>query len=206
MESYLVFCGCLLFAGMIEAGSMGSECGLDCVPKHPQQHYCEADFVIRGTVLNRNYTTRDGMPDMGTGMEGDMPFNYYVVYKVQVEKVYKGASYFSEGMDVYIKTEADNNMCGIGNLMNRKSYMISGQKEEGIMLNINGCNWVAEYKKLTQAQKTGVKRQYGANCNSCQVNFKCVTTIMALAIVKAVNNNNCILSSSNNSLSITKFI
>ncbi|XP_071961129.1 metalloproteinase inhibitor 3-like [Antedon mediterranea] len=195
MDNFLVFGVFLLVVVWIEAGSMGSDCGFNCVPKHPQQKYCDADFVIRGQVKNRNYTTKDGMPNMETGMGGDMPFNYYIVYTVAIEKVFKGPSYYEEGMEMYIKTEASNSMCGIGNLMNRKSYLLSGQKEEDTMMNINGCNWVTEFKKLTSAQKTGVKRQYGANCNSCEIedceNRQCKASAKTRCVYNPAGSKSC---------------
>jgi metalloproteinase inhibitor 3 len=123
-----------------------------CMPSHPQESYCNADYVIYAKLvgrrmINNNYGGRD------------------TVYKLNIKKTFK----MSEAAQMYLKkstiiTSSSESTCGIHLHMN-KLYAIAAR---GHRLSL--CDFVKEYSFLTPVQKRGFAVAYKHGCD-CNFNF-----------------------------------
>ncbi|PIK53587.1 putative metalloproteinase inhibitor 1 [Apostichopus japonicus] len=97
-----------------------------CPVKHPQQKFCNSDFVFVATV------------------RGAQEANGYLVYdlKVSHEKVFKGEE-FVDRAQKYIKVFTSYNglLCGRPNLVYLEKYLISGVMVDDHM-EISYCDWL----------------------------------------------------------------
>ncbi|XP_031561667.1 tissue inhibitor of metalloproteinase-like [Actinia tenebrosa] len=157
--------------------TMTSACS--CMPAHPQEHFCQAQFVIRGKVIS--------------GPVQVLPDNYFVssnvlgrflaerVYTFRITKTYKGAAaikktdslkvYGSRGRSVITKiyTPSKLNSCRV-DLDVGKVYVIAGYIGRK-KLSISGCSLRMEWEKITKKQRSGFARKYGRSCEC--VHQKC---------------------------------
>lgn len=122
-----------------------------CIPTHPQQQFCNADFVILARIK------REKVVDMQRE------------YKIRIRKEYK----MSEKAEVALKygrflTPESESMCGqqfeVG-----KVYVISG-KISNLQAHVNMCGLSEKWVDLTKRQRKGLKMLYRQGC-SCQVKF-----------------------------------
>ena len=101
-----------------------------------------------------------------------MPAPYHAYYDILVTRVYKGnvtskESTFARFFKVKVQTSSDTASCGIG-FTKGKIYLITGRIFNG-ELQVNLCDWIVEYQKLTKNMKRGLKGQYNCKCkvNTC---------------------------------------
>ncbi|XP_072026154.1 metalloproteinase inhibitor 3-like [Amphiura filiformis] len=143
-----------------------------CLPEHPQQQFCRADFVIRGKVLPQSSTevplilTEGAMIESGLGhVTGGME-----IYQVQVERVYKGHDIISLQRLATMTIAKYGANCG-QSLKEGKQYFLTGQYLSNAEYNfqIGMCDWVTGYKLLTRKQRQGVRHLYKQYCNSCKI-------------------------------------
>ncbi|KAJ8920166.1 hypothetical protein NQ315_011827 [Exocentrus adspersus] len=126
-----------------------------CMLSHPQQHYCNSDFVILARV-KRERIHADSR-----------------IYKVRVRREYK----ISEKGTLALKsgrliTAVWDSMCGT-RLQPGKLYVLSG-RIFSLKAYINLCNMAVEWDTLTRRQRKGLKLMYKHGC-SCQIK-RCLAT------------------------------
>lgn len=129
-----------------------------CNRAHPQEHYCNSDFVILARVKKMQIVNETFYP------------NYKIptkVYKVRVRKEFKisekGLVALKSGK---IHTPLDSSTCGV-NLQVGKLYVLSGQINS-LRANINLCRMALEWNTLTRRQRKGLKMMYKRGCG-CQI-------------------------------------
>lgn len=132
-----------------------------CMPSHPQESFCRADFVVRAKVLSQEIQEES------------------LVIGLRILKTFKGASELNqtEGIQVYgsrqrslfakAYTHKDGAACGVDWLENGKVYFITG-KIFNSKLKLHLCRWIAKWSQVTQRQRAGARRFYGPNCD-CQI-------------------------------------
>ncbi|KAL1495078.1 hypothetical protein ABEB36_010553 [Hypothenemus hampei] len=123
-----------------------------CTFTHPQEAYCNSDFVILARV-KKEQTLESSMSK---------------VYKVRVRKEFKislkGLVALKSGK---IHTPLDDSMCG-SNLEIGKLYVISGGIHS-LRAHFNQCNMIMEWNNVTRRQRKGLKLLYNRTCNDCKI-------------------------------------
>uniref|UniRef100_A0A1L8EDF8 Putative secreted metalloprotease n=1 Tax=Haematobia irritans TaxID=7368 RepID=A0A1L8EDF8_HAEIR len=118
-----------------------------CLPAHPQEHYCTADYVALVRVMRKSNKL---VPNK-------------VVYKLQVKKSYKmndeGQRTLRHGR---IMSSDSESMCGV-NLELGRLYVIAGRGNQ-----LNSCQYYKEYKKMSIVERTGFTGAYKKGC-SCRI-------------------------------------
>lgn len=131
-----------------------------CLLGHPQEHYCQSDFVILARVKKEQL----------------FPKTYSKVYKVRVRKEFK----ISEKGIVALKsgrlhTALYDSLCGV-DLKVGKLYVISGIISS-LRAHITRCEMILEWKDITKRQKKGLKLLYKHGCtcgiHNCMFYQKC---------------------------------
>lgn len=116
-----------------------------CQLRHPQQHVCEADYVVFARV-RRLTTTPDG----------------HQAYKVRVKRIVKG----SEKVELMLQKGLLYNTpytCEAG-LLPRTSYVISGNVASAKPW-VSLCNFASPVRNLTPKMKKGFKLLYQSGCD-----------------------------------------
>lgn len=119
-----------------------------CELHHPQQHVCDADYVVFARV-RRFTTTVDGQQ----------------AYKVRVKRIVKG----SEKVELMLQKGllyALPGTCEAG-LLPRTSYVISGYVA-GSKPWVSLCNFASPVRNLTPKMKKGFRLLYQSGCD-CQI-------------------------------------
>lgn len=127
-----------------------------CMQSHPQEHFCNSDFVILARVRRQRI------------------LNNTMIYKVHVRKYYK----MSEKAYTALKsgrliTSAFDAMCGVV-LEKGKLYVISGHVN-ALRAHINLCNYHERWENISRIQRKGFRKMYRYGCN-CQIK-KCWRSI-----------------------------
>ncbi|XP_018563421.1 tissue inhibitor of metalloproteinase [Anoplophora glabripennis] len=129
-----------------------------CMPTHPQEHYCNSNFVILARVKRERI------------------HNQTRFYKVRVRKQYK----ITEKGEVALKsgriiTPLYDSMCGV-ELQPGKLYVLSG-RIHSLKAHVSLCDMAVEWEKLTRRQRKGLKLLYKHGCtckiNQCRFGRKC---------------------------------
>ncbi|XP_042589467.1 metalloproteinase inhibitor 3-like [Cyprinus carpio] len=105
--------------------------GCTCLPRHPQQHFCTSDIVIRAKVIEKVSCTRPGLN----------------AYKIQTIQTFKQLD--KKRIQV-IYTRTTPNFCGIS--LYNDEYLLSGRVEDGRVI-LNLCDLVKPWNQLSQVQK-----------------------------------------------------
>ncbi|XP_072377224.1 tissue inhibitor of metalloproteinase [Diabrotica undecimpunctata] len=144
MNSNVLFVTLAFFCGVFVCSDACS-----CMPQHPQEHFCNSDFVILARVKRERIL-------------GDTK-----VYKVRVRKEYKvsekGILALKSGRLLTPKYGA---MCGV-DLEVGKLYVISGNIVT-LKANINMCGMSIEWNHLTRRQRKGLRLLYRHGC-TCKI-------------------------------------
>lgn len=119
-----------------------------CMPRHPQEHYCSADYVIVARILSRR-PVQHGKS----------------VYKIDIRKTYK----MTEKAQHYLKQgrifSANNDgMCGY-NFKLGELYLIAASSSS-----VGLCNYIRPYSEMSIVEKRGVAGGYKKGCE-CSVNY-----------------------------------
>ncbi|XP_033126188.1 metalloproteinase inhibitor 3-like [Anneissia japonica] len=124
------------------------------VHKHPQEHYCEADVVVRGRILSSRqvpYNSSNGqlLEDIGDVESLNVTFGHYdvikmgTIFKVAVRNVYKGFEYVDENSETEVFTTANTNL--MSRKKARKTYVLTGfVHRSSIPMEYSHCSWLFE--------------------------------------------------------------
>ncbi|XP_072174068.1 metalloproteinase inhibitor 1-like [Diadema setosum] len=131
-----------------------------CLPTHPQQKFCQADYALAGHVLEKTRVTDNRL----RGRFGQFE------YIVSIDRVFKGEGILGKGRSalVTILTSPGDSLCGPLDMELGDKYLITGSIVEGD-LQVSSCDWTVEWKLMSQQQKQGVKTFYGKYCTQCRV-------------------------------------
>nr|XP_057906107.1 metalloproteinase inhibitor 2-like [Doryrhamphus excisus] len=119
-----------------------------CIREHPQMSFCQADVVIKATVLARK--------DVGG-------FDKPRMYTIKQDKMFKGPN---RDFDV-ICTAASSAACGV-NLNNGVQYLLSGRLAPDGSLHVGLCNFFAPWDSLSTCEKTNFIYRYRKGCD-CKI-------------------------------------
>ncbi|EDO33349.1 predicted protein [Nematostella vectensis] len=164
----------LVFAALTE--------GKACVCKmgsHPQDKFCQADFVVRGRVESGPVEGYITYPPQSRGFRHWPKQRDVLVHVVMVTQIFKGAGLVSkagkpvakqpeEGNPLVhnVKIYADRSPCP-GWLRAGTDYLLAGLVDDGKLF-ISSCHWTSPWQQVTQAQRLGVQSVYGESCR-CRV-------------------------------------
>ncbi|XP_072175334.1 metalloproteinase inhibitor 3-like [Diadema setosum] len=144
-----------------------------CLPKHPQQHYCDSDYAIRVKIYNQVLKLPNGQRfNISDPKISELPLGELSQSQREwtghVQKVYKGFSKFTRlSSTVKLYSPFFDSMCGVGTLISDEVYVIVGTfGKRG--LNFNFCDWHPQWKTVTSKQRRGLRYWYAENC-LCQV-------------------------------------
>ncbi|KAK9890802.1 hypothetical protein WA026_012146 [Henosepilachna vigintioctopunctata] len=120
-----------------------------CRGSHPQEHFCNADFVILARIKRQRVV------------------NDTVVYKIRIRKDYK----LSEKAYVALKsgriiTPKYDSMCGL-QLEMGKLYAISG-RVRSLKAYVNMCGYAEKWEDITRRQRKGLRKMYRYGC-TCKI-------------------------------------
>ncbi|XP_052424904.1 metalloproteinase inhibitor 3-like isoform X1 [Carassius gibelio] len=113
--------------------------GCTCLPRHPQQHFCTSDTVIRARVIGK---VNSHLPQLDA-------------YKIQTIEKFKPLD--KKAIPVIYSSQTS---CGIS--LQNDEYLLAGSIHDG-RLNLNLCDLVKPWKKLSQTQKLYL-RMYQNGC------------------------------------------
>ncbi|XP_052679661.1 metalloproteinase inhibitor 3-like [Crassostrea angulata] len=122
-----------------------------CFVRHPQNDFCQADYVIKAEVLGEENVT-----------------SFEKRYKVKVLENYK-SGYTSpfKYSQVWIYTTTSSAACGV-QLDIGKTYVITGPKR-GTKLTANTCSWNVEVSALTSFQRNALRKGYYRKNCECKI-------------------------------------
>ncbi|XP_038060714.1 metalloproteinase inhibitor 3-like [Patiria miniata] len=137
-----------------------------CMPMHPQQHYCRADFVIKGKILVDDLKV---LSDNDTKMKADNDTSTpnMRMYKVRIEKIFKGQELMGPKKHAEIMVSRLGETCGMP-LQENEVYVLTGRQMKN-MYTVNMCDWVRKYSHLSRKQRQGIRHLYKQYCDSCQI-------------------------------------
>ncbi|XP_051166337.1 metalloproteinase inhibitor 3-like [Leptopilina boulardi] len=118
----------------------------NCLITHPQYDYCRSDFVV---VIKVNEVIEED-------------YENYLIYKVNVKKVFKYLKNWKNLLGNKIYTPASIMNCGVRFELNKK-YFVSGHFENGKPI-VTICDAVIQSKKITNDQYSGFDKRYKENC------------------------------------------
>ncbi|CAM1295098.1 Uncharacterised protein r2_g435 [Pycnogonum litorale] len=125
--------------------------GCSCKMSHPQQHYCQADYVIQAKIV-RN--------DVETG------FSYKGVH-IRIKKTYKSTNKARLALKSrIIWTSTSSSLCGVSLEENQKYIMAGNLIGSKAWLSL--CDYAVKWNSLTRKQKKGFKILYHHGC-VCQI-------------------------------------
>ncbi|CAG2202334.1 unnamed protein product [Mytilus edulis] len=126
-----------------------------CELRHPQQQYCESDFVVLAGILDK---------DVIYHKEG---FPMAIHYIVNIKKVFKAGPEYENATKTMIISSTSGS--GVGELEMDVNYVITGTiMDDNLYTSI--CEWVKPYHNLTKAQKNGLRFKYDSGCQ-CEFSF-----------------------------------
>ncbi|XP_033106529.1 metalloproteinase inhibitor 2-like [Anneissia japonica] len=134
--------------------------GCNCFPVHPQQQFCDADFVIRGRIVGK----KDSFSPLNNQLDSG---DNYIDYNVTVERIFKGHRYMKIQTNIDITAAKEERSCAVNDLNVRDTYLFAGKGKK--VFQIKSCDWVVRYKKLSRKQRQGVRHMYKQYCNSCNI-------------------------------------
>ncbi|XP_077355810.1 metalloproteinase inhibitor 2-like [Festucalex cinctus] len=133
----------LLCSWWLEEGTQACS----CVPRHPQQVFCQADVVIRALVVRRK-----------ADYDGYKP----VKYVIKQTKMFKGPK---RDFDA-IYTESNSAACGVA-LETSVTYLLMGRLELDGSLHITLCDFFQPWMSLSFPRRN-LLRRYRLGC-SCKI-------------------------------------
>ncbi|XP_072026152.1 metalloproteinase inhibitor 3-like [Amphiura filiformis] len=136
----------ITFISLLSGIANGEQCCYDWElgNNHPQQKFCEADFVALGYIMNKEVERSK------------------VIYTVHVYQVYKGAISWSSTVEI----KALSGYCD-PNLQD-DVYVItaSGHPTD---LSTSRCKWNEKWSSVTSTQLEGLKSLYKKYCDNCEI-------------------------------------
>ncbi|XP_072026158.1 metalloproteinase inhibitor 3-like [Amphiura filiformis] len=151
-----------------------------CLPKHPQQHYCESDYAIRATVIDSHvvWPSADHIVRNGAvSLSSDVIHSAERAYKVIVSQVYKGDD-IHRNQVMYLYTPYQEILCGIGHLDKGMQFLFMGSFDKMLgKHSFNLCNYHHKWSEVTPKQVEGLRHAYKNNCHvkivTCGIDASC---------------------------------
>lgn len=151
-----------------------------CFPKHPQSHFCQADYAVRATIINShvvwpsaNHIVKDG----AASLSSDVIHSAERAYKVQVKQVFKGDGILRNQI-MFLYTPYEELLCGIGGLEEDGQYLFMGSYEKVTgKHSFNLCGFHHKWSDVTEKQVEGLRHGYKNNCDAkivvCGIDATC---------------------------------
>lgn len=152
-----------------------------CNIQHPQQAFCNHDFVIKALVKNSEEVLAENgykewhaqnfdLVEGHVGRQAPKKIVVSRIYEIQVIKVFKGSARVSTKKlktVTQIKTPGTVKSCGVY-LRKNQVYLLGG---DAILqdLWVDGCSWVQKFRKLTRQNILGLNLKYKKSCNKCSI-------------------------------------
>ncbi|CAH1774774.1 unnamed protein product, partial [Owenia fusiformis] len=134
--------------------------GCTCYDNHPQQKFCESDFVIKGAIRN---VKQFGQNDRS----GRMPRVY--VHKVRIHQIFK-STYELPYENIRIVTPQAGSECGFFLDASKTEFVFMGNFNDNGEAVMNRCSFYYEWDKLTLQVRRYIERgTYANQCNCCQI-------------------------------------
>ncbi|KAJ8317744.1 hypothetical protein KUTeg_005648 [Tegillarca granosa] len=145
--------------------------GCSCAFNHPQNQFCNAEFVIRAKALSvRQLQTVIEKPVLNSSISliTDFDRTIYAVKVIESFKVYVNVTKnfvslkgrFEEGEIVDLFTTSSSASCGIQlNTKDKLQYLLTGYRRDG-KYRINNCLWNSLWKYLDKCKKQRLGSKY----------------------------------------------
>ncbi|PIK43391.1 hypothetical protein BSL78_19750 [Apostichopus japonicus] len=151
-----------------------------CRPQHPQEAYCDADFVIRGRVtdVEKVEAPLPTIPEYNDPAGRNYEYSDYfssrlfskIIYTVEVKKRYKGdRNYFAPWALVPITSRYVSDDCIHVPLYTNSTFIIMGNQSTDGELLIDRCSFHRFFDQVTSNEIDGFRRHYKKTCNQCTV-------------------------------------
>ncbi|XP_030829491.1 metalloproteinase inhibitor 1-like [Strongylocentrotus purpuratus] len=151
----------IVFLEVANIANMSEASCASCPITHPQQKFCNAEFVYKVRPISWQYVDIEGNPVLYASQA------YDVQYKVKVENVFKGQeSLAKDGAIIFL--HSPKNLCLIDKLEMGIKYLISADMR-GEIIQVTACGIVQKWSDLTPSQRRGVRGFYQSQCSSCKV-------------------------------------
>ncbi|XP_072277096.1 metalloproteinase inhibitor 4 [Pyxicephalus adspersus] len=124
-----------------------------CFPTHPQQHFCNADVVLRGKVVSIDFVNAN---------------NDYrqVRYGIKVIKIFKGKIKHIDS----VYTSAESSLCGIQlDVDNKMEYLLTGFLMDN-KVTISLCGLSIPWNYVSEFQKKSLSFTYQMGC-MCKITY-----------------------------------
>ncbi|XP_032236357.2 tissue inhibitor of metalloproteinase [Nematostella vectensis] len=145
-----------------------------CMPSHPQEQFCRADFAIRVKVIDG---PKEELPE---NYPKGVPVAFFVkqVYTVRITKFYKGKyavnatgkldTYGTRGrlLKIKIYTPSKASSCSV-RFRKFKTYIMVGSIYRK-KLNVAYCDFWKEWGRITKKLRSGFARKFARSCE-CKV-------------------------------------
>lgn len=139
-----------------------------CMPQHPQNAFCSAEFVIRVKILSEAKTRPIGGAERFKKLGMRVP--KYSYYKAHLKKIYKGKNKIAATSSIFIYTYAYPSSCVV-NLDKGSQYLLTGRhilnklhKNESQGFHIGFCDWREKWQHVTRHVKRGLHGKYDCSC------------------------------------------
>ncbi|CAH1775525.1 unnamed protein product [Owenia fusiformis] len=123
-----------------------------CRQPHPQEAYCQRDFVIKGNVKSQTV--------IGDQF-GEKRF------KVKVLQIFKGPTTWHTGQQIFIYTAVHGATCGVS-LTKRTTYLLIGSLSNPKKPWITTCGFNREWSDIKKTVIDGISGDYEPNC-ACKI-------------------------------------
>ncbi|XP_041458460.1 metalloproteinase inhibitor 2-like [Lytechinus variegatus] len=161
LSSASFFCAFIMLLEVATFVKVSDASCASCPITHPQQKFCDADFVYKVRTISWQYVDINSQPVLYSSEA------YDVQYKVKVENVFKGQDSFGkDGATIFLYSP--KNVCSINRLEMGIRYLISA-KLRGEKMEVTTCGIVERWSNLTPSQRRGVRGFYQTQCSSCKV-------------------------------------
>ncbi|XP_061703156.1 metalloproteinase inhibitor 2-like [Syngnathoides biaculeatus] len=129
-----------------------------CVARHPQEVFCQADVVIKATVVGKTVISwKPSVFNFGFLNPGVLDS---IKYDLKQTKMFKGPKKLFGA----IYTGLNSAVCGVY-LANGIEYLLMGRLQSDGSLHISSCDFSQPWDKLSATQKSLLKRyETGCDC------------------------------------------
>ncbi|CAH1783550.1 unnamed protein product [Owenia fusiformis] len=137
-----------------------------CMPAHPQEHFCNADFVIKAKFKGKKLLYSKNINEV-EGHNITHRFPTEIMYHTRISKVYKETEAYNGVSHTSLYTAAEGAACGVTDLKEQTKYLISGNVVGG-KARTGTCEWVQEWNKVHVRYRKGVQFIMEKHCD-CKV-------------------------------------
>uniref|UniRef100_A0A672Q626 TIMP metallopeptidase inhibitor 4 n=1 Tax=Sinocyclocheilus grahami TaxID=75366 RepID=A0A672Q626_SINGR len=166
--SAAVTLGLLIFLSAVLNEQVAEGC--KCLPRHPQQVFCESDVVIRAKIIGSVTSTH---PDL-------------VAFNIKVITKYKPSN--KKDIRVIYSTKTS-----CGGVLNNGEYLLSGSLMDGVIV-FGLCDFMWPWDQLSSVQKGNLNMYRrgcvceiasctGASCLTKKLQRKCLIGVNSLGLV-----------------------